>query len=52
MYRWEVRKTATELSDALGAVEASMRAFDIFGEAPPPLPPPRSDGGGYLVAGI
>jgi hypothetical protein len=34
---------------ALAAVEASMRAFDIFGEAPPPLPPPASQGGSDLI---
>ena len=49
MYRWEMRKAATELSDALAAVDASMRAFDIFGEVPPPLPPPRNSGGGDLI---
>jgi hypothetical protein len=45
MYRWEVRKAAAELEAALGAIDASMRAFDIFGEAPPPLPPPKATGG-------
>ena len=45
LYRWEMRKAEAELADALAAVDASMRAFDIFGEAPPPLPPPRSNGG-------
>jgi hypothetical protein len=34
------------MEEALGAIDASMRAFDIFGEAPPALPPPQpaSDG--------
>jgi predicted Ser/Thr protein kinase len=45
MYRWEMRKAAAELEAALGAIDASMRAFDIFGEAPPPLPPPKATGG-------
>jgi hypothetical protein len=27
------------MEDALTAIDASMRAFDIFGEAPPPQPP-------------
>jgi hypothetical protein len=52
MYRWEVRKSAAELSDALAAVDASMRAFDIFGEAPPPLPPPKATGGMDLTGMI
>jgi len=45
MYRWEMRKAAAELADALAAIDASMRAFDIFGEAPPSLPPPKPGGG-------
>jgi hypothetical protein len=49
IYRWEIGKTTQELEAVLAAVEASIRAFDIFGEAPPPRPP-LSDGG-YL-AGI
>ncbi|MCA0374465.1 MAG: serine/threonine protein kinase [Gemmatimonadetes bacterium] len=42
MYRWEVRAAAKELDQALGAIAVSMRAQDIFGEAPPkrPTPPP------------
>jgi hypothetical protein len=39
VYRWEIRKTVKEMEDALAAIDASMRAFDIFGENPPPLPP-------------
>lgn len=34
IYRWEMRKTTDELNGALAAVDASIRAFDIFGEAP------------------
>ncbi|WP_306522148.1 serine/threonine-protein kinase [Gemmatimonas sp.] len=45
MYRWEMRKAAAELTDALAAIDASMRAFDIFGAPPPPLPPPKPGGG-------
>lgn len=45
MYRWEIRKAAAELGDALAAIDASMRAFDIFGEAPPPPSPPAKSGG-------
>ena len=45
LYRWEIRKAIQEMQDALAAVDASMRAFDIFGEAPPPLPPPKPGGG-------
>lgn len=52
MYRWEMRKAAAELEAALGAIDASMRAFDIFGEAPPPLPPPKATGGGDLTGMI
>lgn len=52
MYRWEMRKAAAELADALAAVDASMRAFDIFGEVPPPLPPPRNTGGGDVIGMI
>lgn len=48
MYRWEMRKAAAELADALAAIDAAMRAFDLFGEAPPPLPPPRSTGGDVI----
>jgi hypothetical protein len=39
-YRWEIRKAVAELEAALTAIDASMRAFDIFGENPPPQPPP------------
>lgn len=35
IYRWEIGKTTGELEAVLAAVEASIRAFDIFGEAPP-----------------
>lgn len=50
LYRWEIRKAAAELEEALAAIDTSMRAFDIFGENPPP-PPPASpgDGGAYLA---
>jgi len=41
IYRWEIGKTAAELKAALTAIDASIRAFDIFG-APPPSVPPRS----------
>lgn len=44
LYRWEVSKTAEELTAVLAAVEASIRSFDIFGEAPrTPLPRASSD---------
>lgn len=36
LYRWEIRKAEAELAEALAAIEASMRAFDLFGSAPPP----------------
>ena len=36
IYRWEMGKTTDELNAALAAVDASIRAFDIFGEAPRP----------------
>lgn len=36
LYRWEIRKAEAELAEALTAIEASMRAFDLFGAAPPP----------------
>jgi eukaryotic-like serine/threonine-protein kinase len=42
LYRWEIRKATEELRAALTAVDASMRAFDVFGD--PPLPPPRIGG--------
>lgn len=34
MYRWEMRKAAKELEDALAAVDGGIRALDIFGEVP------------------
>ena len=44
LYRWEMRKTTEELEAVLAAVEASIRAFDIFGEAPAPrVSPPLSN---------
>ena len=45
LYRWEMGKTSAELTAALAAVEAGIRAMDIFGEAPPArmLPPSWSD---------
>jgi len=51
VYRWEIGKTTGELEAVLSAVEASIRAFDIFGEAPPVRTArPPSDGG--FLAGI
>lgn len=48
LYRWEIRKAVSELEAALTAIDASMRAFDIFGETPPPPPPaPRLGDGIY-----
>ncbi len=44
VYRWEVRKAAKELEDALAAVDGGIRALDIFGEVP--STGPRSLGGG------
>lgn len=38
LFRWQMRKAAKELELALGAVDASIRAIDIFGEAPPSKP--------------
>ncbi len=35
LYRWEIAKTTTEIERALAAVDAAIRAMDIFGEAPP-----------------
>jgi hypothetical protein len=35
LYRWEIGKTTSEIERALAAVDAAIRAFDIFGEAPP-----------------
>jgi hypothetical protein len=49
LYRWEIRKAEAELRSALAAIDAGLRALDIFGEAPPPLPPPASHGGGNLI---
>jgi hypothetical protein len=45
VYRWEIRKATGELEAVLATVEASIRAFDIFGEAPPTrVSPPLSEG--------
>ena len=49
LYRWEIRKAEAELRAALDAIDAGLRALDIFGESQPPLPPPRSTGGGDLI---
>ncbi len=35
LYRWEIGKTSGEVERALAAVDAAMRAIDIFGEVPP-----------------
>jgi hypothetical protein len=32
VYRWEIRKTTAELEAALAAIDAGIRALDIFGE--------------------
>lgn len=42
LYKWEIRRTTAELERALAAVDASIRAFDIFGEAPPSARHPQS----------
>ncbi len=42
-YRWEIGKTTQELNAVLAAVDASIRSFDILGEAPRPALP-RSSG--------
>ena len=44
-YRWTIGKAQKELANALAAIEASMRAFDIFGEGPPRSPSSKSSGG-------
>lgn len=46
VYRWEMRKTTDELNAALAAIDTSLRAFDIFGDAPrvPQLRAPISSG--------
>ena len=50
LYRWEIRKTETELQAALGAVDAALRSIDIFGDAPtPPLPRPHDAGADLLM---
>ncbi len=52
IYRWELGKTTEELKAALAAVDASIRAFDIFGE--PPRTPPSvssSDDRNFLLMG-
>jgi predicted Ser/Thr protein kinase len=48
LYRWEVRKAAEEMTNALAAIDVGLRALDIFGEAPPPQPPARRSGGDDL----
>jgi len=51
LYRWELGKASGELKAALAAIDASIRAFDIFGSAPPtPTPRPRSDDS-FLLGG-
>jgi hypothetical protein len=51
-YRWEIKKAATEVERALAAVDASIRAFDLFGEAPPPPALRPSSGGDGLFLHI
>jgi predicted Ser/Thr protein kinase len=51
LYRWGMRKTANELGAALAAVEAGIRAMDVFGEEPPPAgAPTRSPHDDFLIA--
>lgn len=38
LYRWQVRKSTTELNAALAAIETSMRTIDIFGESSASMP--------------
>jgi len=50
MYRWEIRKAEAELQAVLAALDGGMRALDIFGEAPPTLPPPpRPSSGDEII---
>jgi hypothetical protein len=50
LYRWEIRKTETELQAALASVDAALRSIDIFGDAPtPPLPRPHDAGADLLM---
>ncbi len=44
IYRWEIRKAENEMQAALAAIDVGMRAFDIFGETPPAVAPPRAAG--------
>jgi predicted Ser/Thr protein kinase len=37
LYRWSMRKGMEEMRAALAAVDVSMRAFDLFGDAPAAL---------------
>ncbi|HYW30873.1 MAG TPA: serine/threonine-protein kinase [Gemmatimonas sp.] len=49
LYRWEIRKATTELETALAAVEAGIRAKDIFGEAPPARPVPVQSDSSWMT---
>jgi hypothetical protein len=52
IHRWALGKVRRELEDTLAAVETSMRAKDIFGEAPPALPAPRAAAFGWDGTGM
>ena len=52
IHRWALGKVRAELEGALAAVETSVRAQDIFGEAPPPVLPPRSTSFGWDGTGM
>ncbi|MBI3790346.1 MAG: serine/threonine protein kinase [Gemmatimonadetes bacterium] len=52
-YKWALRTAQGELDRAIAAIEMSLRSASIFGEAPPSLPPPPSDGGaGSFIASL
>ena len=51
LYRWEVGKATAELTEALTALDASMRAFELFGSVPAPAAPPRSEVGPFPFIG-
>jgi predicted Ser/Thr protein kinase len=51
LHRWALGKVRKELEDTLAAIETSVRAHDIFGEAPPAGLPSRTSGNDFLMFG-
>lgn len=52
LYRWEIGKAEAELNAALDAINAGLRALDVFGDLPNTKPPLTTGGDDFFMMSI